>query len=113
MSISLTYAEAAEYRDQGYCGPFKLYSPEEMSDIKAKIRFNMELEAGEFFLFSENVVHSSLANLSSHNRLGLVARMTIPIVKIYHEYRYEGHGVLMVKGEDYMKINNVINPPSN
>lgn len=74
---------------------------------------NIELEAGEFFLFGENVVHGSLPNQSSHNRLGLVVRMTIPIVKVYHEHRYEGHGVLMVKGEDYMKINNVINPPSN
>ena len=249
MSISLTPAEAAQYRDRGSCGPFKLYSPEEMAEIKAEIRanvlstkgptgierldrhvdsrivydlcshpkviervasilgphislwfseffdkppgettaipphngnlffpiqpqinlnawfaidkatvengcmwilpgsnksiyptlppfvkvegykedfyavtdpkyvdekdcINMELNAGEFFLFSESVIHGSLANKSSSNRLGLVARMTIPIVKVYHEHRYEGHGVLMVKGEDYMKINNVINPPS-
>lgn len=249
MSISLTPAEAAQYRDQGYCGPFKLCSPEQMSEIKVAIRdnvlsqsgpmgiprldrhadrrivydlcanpniiervasllgpdlvlwfseffdkppgetteipfhkgtyffpiepqinlnawiafdkvtvengcmqilpgshksiypslppfkkiegyqeefdivtdpkyvdsndlVNIELEAGEFFLFSENVIHCSLPNRSSQNRLGLVARMTIPIVKVYHDFRYEGHGILIVKGQDYMNINNVINPPS-
>ncbi|NEP01589.1 MAG: hypothetical protein F6K58_23615 [Symploca sp. SIO2E9] len=263
MSISLTPAEAAQYRDQGYCGPFKLCSPEEMSEIKAAIRakvlsksgpmgiprldrhadsrlvydlcshpniveriasilgpdlvlwfseffdkpsaeataqteffgkqpgettqiplhkgtyffpiepqinlnawiafdkvtvengcmqilpgshkciypslppfkkiegyqedfdivtdpkyvdsndlINIELEAGEFFLFGENVIHGSLPNQSSYNRLGLVARMTIPIVKVYHEFRYEGHGVLIVKGQDYMNINHIINPPT-
>lgn len=73
---------------------------------------NMEMKAGEFFLFNENVVHGSLPNLSFDNRLGLVARMTIPIVKIYHEFRYEGHGALIVKGQDYMNINHVISPPS-
>lgn len=72
---------------------------------------NIELEAGEVFLFGENVVHGSLPNKSSHNRLGLAIRFTIPIVKVYHEFRYEGHGVLIVKGQDYMNINHVINPP--
>lgn len=250
MSISLTTAEANQYRDRGYCGPFRLCSPEEMSEIKAAIRanvlskngplgiprtdrhvdnrivydlcshpniiervasllgpdlvlwwsaffdklpgvateiplhqgshffpiepqmnitvwialdkvtvkngcmqilpgsnksnyptippftkiesyknldfdividpkyvdktdlVNMELEAGEFFFFSEHVVHGSLPNQSSSNRLGFASRMTIPIVKVYHDLRYEKHGVMIIKGQDYMNLNHVIDPPS-
>ena len=72
----------------------------------------IELEAGEFYFFSERMVHGSLANLSSSNRLGLAVRMTIPMVKVYHDLRYEGHGVLLLKGQDQMHLNHVINPPT-
>ena len=51
---------------------------------------NMELEAGEFFFFTESIIHKSHANNSSNNRLALVARITIPITKVNHDLRYPG-----------------------
>src|SRR5262245_4942683 len=43
---------------------------------------NMELRPGEFFLFSERLLHGSSPNRSSRRRLGLAIRVTVPFVKV-------------------------------
>lgn len=74
---------------------------------------DMELEAGEFFFFTESIVHKSRPNKYSQNRLALVARITIPITKVDHDLRYPGHGVYLIRGEDYMNFNRILSPPKN
>jgi len=51
----------------------------------------MELAPGEFFIFNQNVVHSSSANVSQARRLGLAIRYTLPNVVVDHEAIFPGH----------------------
>ncbi len=65
----------------------------------------MELKAGQFFLFTERMLHYSSANRSDRRRLGLAIRMTIPIVRCYKKHR-----VILVRGKDRVGFN-VYGPP--
>src|SRR5688572_13237955 len=72
----------------------------EMADpafIDASKVVNMELKPGEFFLFNEKLLHHSNKNLSDKRRLGLSMRVTLPFVKITHDFPplYKGHRVLV------------------
>ena len=60
----------------------------------------MEIQAGQFFLFTERMLHYSAANTSDRRRLGLTIRITIPIVRCY-----KTHHVHLVRGEDRMGFN--------
>ena len=60
----------------------------------------MKMKAGQFFLFTERMLHYSAANTSDRRRLGLAIRITIPIVRCYKR-----HHVLLVRGEDRMGFN--------
>jgi len=75
---------------------------------------NMELEPGEFFLFNEKTLHHSNKNVSSKRRMGLTARMTLPIVKITHDIPplFPGHVALMACGHDTMGFNRLGTPPN-
>ena len=46
---------------------------------------NMELKPGEFFLFSERLLHASSKNASDKRRLGLSIRVTVPFVHIFQD----------------------------
>jgi ectoine hydroxylase-related dioxygenase (phytanoyl-CoA dioxygenase family) len=65
----------------------------------------MELEPGEFFLFTERTLHQSDANTSDMRRLGTSMRVTLPFVDIDHANLYEGHRATMISGEDWHGIN--------
>lgn len=61
---------------------------------------SMELKPGQFFLFTERMLHSSAPNRSNRRRLGLAVRFTIPIVR-----SYKNHPVFLVSGTDRMGFN--------
>jgi len=75
---------------------------------------DIELEPGQFFLFTEKTLHHSNKNVSNMRRMGLTARMTLPIVKISHEVPplFPGHVALIASGRDTMGFNRIGNPPT-
>ena len=76
---------------------------------------NMELKPGEFFLFSERVLHASGANTSQKRRLGLSVRVTVPFVHIFQDsHLHPGHTAILAKGKDVMGFNRYAGrPPDN
>ena len=69
--------------------------------------YYMELEPGEFVLFSESLVHGSDANESDSDRTGVVFRFTPTSTRIYEGLRVDGKGMplsgwhgILVRGED-------------
>jgi ectoine hydroxylase-related dioxygenase (phytanoyl-CoA dioxygenase family) len=66
---------------------------------------NMELDPGEFFLFSERLLHRSNSNQSQRRRLGLAIRVTVPFVKVDHDQLFDGHRNILLTGQDYMGFN--------
>jgi hypothetical protein len=75
---------------------------------------DMELRPGEFFLFSERLLHHSFPNTSDKRRMGLSVRMTLPCVKVYHEQSpplFSGHANVMLCGEDRFGLNRLTAPP--
>jgi ectoine hydroxylase-related dioxygenase (phytanoyl-CoA dioxygenase family) len=90
----------------------------EMADpacVDTSKAINMELKPGQFFLFNERTLHHSEPNRSKERRLGLAVRVTIPIVKVYHDSPklFPEHRVLLLSGEDRMSLNQMGNPPEN
>jgi ectoine hydroxylase-related dioxygenase (phytanoyl-CoA dioxygenase family) len=74
---------------------------------------NMELNPGEFFLFNEKLLHHSEPNRSQRRRMGMSVRVTLPIVKIEQDISplHSGHCAILVRGEDYMGFNRLMEPP--
>ncbi len=72
---------------------------------------DMELQPGQFFLFNEQTLHRSAANTSNYRRIGLAIRVTVPLVKVYHQQLFEGHKVIIVSGKDPLGFNQVTQPP--
>jgi hypothetical protein len=74
---------------------------------------NMELKPGEFFLFNEKLLHHSEPNRSTRRRMGMSVRVTLPIVNIEQDRSplHPGHCAILVKGEDYMGFNRLMEPP--
>ena len=67
---------------------------------------DMALKPGEFFLFSERVLHASGANTSRKRRLGLSVRVTVPFVHIFQDsHLHPGHTAILAKGKDVMGFN--------
>ena len=66
-----------------------------------------------FFLFNEKLLHHSEPNRSNRRRMGMAVRVTIPIVKIDHDRPplHPGHATVLLRGEDYMKFNRLVDPP--
>jgi hypothetical protein len=71
---------------------------------------NMELEAGQFFLFNERTLHHSEPNTSNERRMGLAIRAIIPIVKVV-KYDSEAHGLVQLCGGDPLGLNRIVQPP--
>lgn len=69
---------------------------------------DIELQAGEFVLFSESVLHSSPENLSEHRRFGISPRITVPFVDVGDR---DSQTTLMLKGKDYMEAYRIGLPP--
>lgn len=71
----------------------------------------MELQPGEFFLFTERTLHYSEPNTSAKRRLGMSMRVTVPFVNIDHDDLYAGHRATLLSGEDYHGINDTERGP--
>lgn len=75
----------------------------------------MVLAPGEFFLFSERLLHQSNANHSNRRRMGLSIRMTAPFVKVYHNQSpplFAGHKNIMIRGKDRIGLNELAPAPT-
>ena len=74
---------------------------------------SMELQPGEFFLFSERLLHASSANTSDKRRLGLSVRVTIPMVHIFQDEvpLHKGHTAILARGQDVMGFNRYAGRP--
>lgn len=66
---------------------------------------SMELEPGQFFLFTERTLHQSDPNDSDRRRLGTSMRVTVPFVDVDHDSLYDGHRATVVRGDDWHEIN--------
>lgn len=86
---------------------------------------NAELQAGQYYIFSERVIHGSQTNLSNRRRWGMAFRVVPPEVQVYddepvHYVEYLGEnfdlthwGGLIIRGEDTAHVNRVYKlPPS-
>ncbi|MFG2440941.1 phytanoyl-CoA dioxygenase family protein [Streptomyces sp. NPDC048508] len=72
---------------------------------------SVQLKPGEFFLFSEKLLHHSPRNTSNKRRLGLAMRMTTPTVKVDHSRLLHGrHRNVVVHGEDRVGLNLLQDP---
>lgn len=65
----------------------------------------MELEPGQFFLFTERTLHQSDPNTSEMRRLGTSMRVTVPFVNVLEEELYEGYRAAVISGNDWHEIN--------
>lgn len=75
---------------------------------------DMQLSPGEFFIFSERLLHQSNVNHSNRRRMGLSVRMTVPFVKVYHDQSpplFAGHRNVMILGSDRIGVNRMAQPP--
>jgi non-haem Fe2+, alpha-ketoglutarate-dependent halogenase len=75
------------------------------------------MRPGQFFLFSESLLHGSTANPTDKRRLGLSIRVTTPDVKIYEGQTVDGqglsleyYGAVQMAGEDRYGHNRYIDP---
>ncbi|GAB3147084.1 hypothetical protein GCM10027290_29820 [Micromonospora sonneratiae] len=74
----------------------------------------MVLEPGEYFIFSEKLVHRSGINTSAAPRTGVVSRLTTPAVRVNHDELLNGrHRNIVVRGEDHHGLNRLTSPPPN
>jgi len=67
----------------------------------------MEMKAGQFFLFTERMLHQSDPNCSQRRRIGLVMRYIHPLCRVL-EYNKNGpqpHTLRLVAGQDRMGFN--------
>ena len=72
----------------------------------------MEVQAGQFFLFSERVIHNSGHNRSNQRRIGLASRITVPLVRINHDEIPGDHRAILIHGEDRLGFNRLAEPPA-
>ena len=81
--------------------------------FEASGEINMELEPGEFFIFSERTLHRSSVNTSDKRRLGISIRVTLPIVHVFQDSAplHQGHTAIVAKGADVMRFNRYAGRP--
>jgi ectoine hydroxylase-related dioxygenase (phytanoyl-CoA dioxygenase family) len=67
----------------------------------------LELDAGQFAVFNERLLHHSAPNASPHRRLGLVLRLSAPFVRVDHDRPplFPGHRCVMLCGQDRFGLN--------
>jgi hypothetical protein len=64
----------------------------------------IELLPGQCMLFNERTLHWSAAN-SGERRCGLAVRLTVPLVKVFHDELFPGHVNVVVSGSDSLGKN--------
>jgi ectoine hydroxylase-related dioxygenase (phytanoyl-CoA dioxygenase family) len=67
----------------------------------------LPMEAGQFILFNERLLHHSEPNRTRDRRIGLGIRVTLPFVKVH-----ESFPCIMVGGRDSFGFNQFIEPPA-
>ena len=74
---------------------------------------DMELRPGEFFLFTERLLHGSNKNVSNMRRLGMSIRVTLPVVHIFQDGPplQPGHTAVIASGRDPMGFNRYAGRP--
>jgi non-heme Fe2+,alpha-ketoglutarate-dependent halogenase len=82
----------------------------------------LELEAGQFVLFTEQVIHGSFPNRSARRRFALAFRVVPPEVQVYpgtdvHTVSYLGerydltkYGTVLLRGADPARLNRAVVP---
>ena len=81
------------------------------SCFDASEAIHMELAPGEFFLFTERLLHHSAPNRSDKRRLGLAVRVTLPMVMVDHDDLFKGHANVVLRGQDRFGLNRLVDPP--
>lgn len=71
----------------------------------------MEVQPGQFFVFTEQTVHMAGGNSTKERRAGLAVRVTIPQVRIRHDEIFRGHHAILISGEDRFGWNRLTSPP--
>lgn len=73
----------------------------------------LPMDAGEFVILSDRILHRSAANLGSDDRVALVGRFTLPSVKVHGSVLplFPNHYSILVSGEDHFGINRLGPPP--
>ncbi len=66
----------------------------------------MELNAGEFTIFSDRALHCSAPNTSGEERLVFVMRLTFPMIKV--RSHFPNHRCVVLTGEDRVGINDAV-----
>ena len=91
------------------------YRVEYVADTRKSVA--MVTRPGQFFLFSESMLHGSTANPTKGRRLGLSVRVTTPDVKIYDGQVVDGqglslehYGAILMSGEDRYGHNRYLDP---
>ena len=92
-----------EYAATGEDNKFVEVAAEEASEAVP-----MELAPGEFFIFNQDLVHSSSANVSQARRLGLAMRYTLPSVVVNHNAIFAGHRSIPLRVEKSKGVNALI-----
>jgi ectoine hydroxylase-related dioxygenase (phytanoyl-CoA dioxygenase family) len=75
------------------------------SEFDTESAVSMELEPGEFFLFSNWTVHDSETNLSDERRLGASIRVTPSFVDIDYDHCYKGYKAVQLYGDNKPPVN--------
>ncbi len=75
---------------------------------------DMELQPGEFFIFSERTLHRSSTNTSNKRRLGFSLRVTLPQVHVFQDRSplHAGHTAILARGRDVMGFNRYAGRPA-
>lgn len=75
---------------------------------------NMELRPGQFFLFTERLMHHSNKNESNQRRMGMSIRVTLPMVTIDQDNPplHPGHTAVLARGHDIMSFNRLAGRPT-
>jgi len=118
-----THRHTATVKLDGAGGFYAAHFELEHQPDPAKI-VSMELEAGQFVIFSERVIHGSPGNRSANRRMGINFRTVQPSTAVYRDYdeHYAMHleetykldhwGVVTLRGEDRYGYNKVAQLPA-
>jgi ectoine hydroxylase-related dioxygenase (phytanoyl-CoA dioxygenase family) len=106
-----SHHDVRRVEDEGRGDPFRETIVTTAADEESAVP--MVLEPGEYFIFSEKLVHRSGINYSTAPRTGVVSRFTTPAVLVDHDRLLDGaHRNVVVRGEDRYGFNQLADPPA-
>jgi ectoine hydroxylase-related dioxygenase (phytanoyl-CoA dioxygenase family) len=100
-----SHRQSVPHTERTMAGDFNARA--EVSDLDRARATHIELRAGQFILFHENILHYSPKNLSPDRRQGLAIRYTVPGVRIKTDQLFDGYFVYPVRGTDDERANAV------